>query len=316
MKAVVIDQYGDKSVLKINEKNIPILASDEVLVKIHAASVNPLDWKIRSGELKFFISIKFPYIPGTDFAGVVKDIGSSVTKFKKGDKVYGMLPSKNGGAYAEYVDVKEAHIANMPKNVSFAEAASLPTASIAAHEALTVKGKLKKDVDVLINGASGGVGTIAVQYAKAHGARNVVGVSSSENINFVKELGADRVIDYSKKSFIDEDEIYEIIFDTVGNVSFMGVRGILEPHGTFVTTAGSFSNMALSVATSWWTGRKCRFINVKPSGFILKKITELVESGEIKPVIDKTYTLEEVAKAHDYSETRRARGKIIIKISD
>lgn len=314
MKTVLLNEYGPINNLNIKDIDIPRIGKSDVLVKVHAAGINPLDWKIAEGEMKRYIPLSLPYVLGHDFAGIVHDTGENVKKFKKGDEVYGMLDSQKGGAFAEFVSINQDFLCKKPKNTSMSEAAAIPLTALAALEGLRTKGKLKKGDDVLINGASGGVGTMAIQIANALGANEVTAVCSARNADLVKKLGADHVIDYKKTDFTKQKEIYEIIFDTVGTASFFSTRSVLEPKGKYISTLVSPANMILGFLTTILSGRQCEYIIVRPSGSKLAEITQLVETHKLKPVIEKVYKLTEIHSALERSMSGRVTGKLVLTI--
>lgn len=314
MKAVIAKDFGDSDILKTAERQVPDIQPDELLIRNYASSVNPLDWKILQGEFKNMYAIEFPFTPGHDFAGEVIRIGKDVTRFQKGDKVYGMVETQKSGTYAQYIAVSATHAVHMPQKLSYTEAAAIPLTAMTAYTALVTKGRLKGGDDILVNGASGGVGVMAIQLAKALQAGKITGVTSEENIDLVKSIGADRVINYEKQQFVDEEEIYEIVFDTIGNTSFLASRKILEPKGKFISTIATTWTMIFGFLTSLYSGRKCLYFFVSPNGKTLKTISKFVEDGKVQPVIDKTYKLADVEDAFEYSQTGKAKGKIAIEI--
>ena len=319
MKAVVIRKFGPPDVMNIEEIHKPVISSDEMLVRVHYSSVNPVDWRMRNGSLRFLIGSGFPMILGFDIAGEVVETGSSVTGFKNGDRVFAMLDYRKRGAYAEYARVGEASAVLIPDNVDFKGAAAIPLAALTAYQALHHKGKIKAGDLVLINGSSGGVGSFAVQIAKAAGAR-VTAVCGTENIELVRTLGADKVMDYTKQNVDALLDIYDIIFDTVGTLSFLRISGNLTKCGSYITTipkkpAAIFSLILVPVLSLFGYRKKSTLINVRPSGSDLNSLSLLVKEKKVGPLIDRVFTLEEIREAHAYSETGRARGKIVIKIS-
>jgi NADPH:quinone reductase-like Zn-dependent oxidoreductase len=319
MKAVIIRQFGAPQVMKIEEVEKPAASGDRVLIRVHYSSVNPVDWKIRNGSLKLLTGSRFPKPLGFDFAGEVVEKGPRVTRFKAGDSVFGMLDFRHMGAYAEYVCVRENNVASIPENLTFKEAAAVPLAALTAYQALHDKGRIKNGEAVLINGASGGVGSFAVQIAKAGGA-HVTGVCGTHNIELVKSLGADTVTDYLAKDFSELPDMYDIIFDAVGSHSFFGVSMKLKPSGRYITTLPNRSSDILSffltsLLPPFFSGKKSTFINVRPTGSDLHDLCHMMKEGKLIPVIDRVYTMEEIREAHAYSETGHARGKIVIKIT-
>ncbi|MGV0106314.1 Zinc-binding alcohol dehydrogenase [Nostoc sp. DSM 114160] len=310
MKAVVIRRYGATEVLQYEEVEQPKIEPTQLLVKVRASSVNPIDWKIRQGMLSLITGSKFPKILGFDVAGDVVAVGSGITRFKPGDAIYGCT-SFPGGSYAEFAAVPENLVALKPTNLSYEEAAAVPLAALTALQALRNEGNIQTGQTVLINGAAGGVGTFAVQIAKALGAV-VTGVSSSKNLDLVKSLGADRVIDYTQQDFTEDIAQYDIIFDAVGKRSLSQTKRVLKPNGIYITTLPSPEVFLESVLTALLPGQKAKFILQKPNTQDLIYLKELIEGGKIRVVIDRTYPLQELAAAHAYSETGRAVGKIAI----
>ncbi|MEO0687017.1 MAG: NAD(P)-dependent alcohol dehydrogenase [Cyanobacteria bacterium J06649_11] len=310
MKAMVIYKYGAADVLRYEEVEAPKIKPDELLVKVRAAGINPIDWKIRKGMLKVISGNKFPVILGFDFAGEVLEVGSQVENFRVGDEIYGSL-SVPGGAYAEFAAVSPKVAAVKPANISFEEAAALPVAALTALQSLRDKANIQPSQTILVNGASGGVGIFAVQIAKALGAE-VTGVSSSKNLDFVKSLGADFTIDYTEQDFTQNQVQYDIIFDAVGKQIFDNCKKVLKPNGVYVTTLPNLQNMVSIGLTSLFGNKKAKFILAQPNTADLIYLNELIEAGKLRVVIDRTYPLKELAAAHIYSESERARGKIVI----
>lgn len=317
MKIVLIRKFGPPEVMNIEEVDKPAIPGDQVLIRVHYSSVNPVDWKIRNGSLKFLTGSKFPMMLGFDIAGEVIDVGPAVTKFKKGDRVFGMLHYRQRGAYAEYVAAKEEDLAMIPENLDFREASAVPLAGLTAYQALHHKGNIKRGDVVLINGASGGVGSFAVQIAKAAGAI-VTAVCGTDNLERIKALGVDRVIDYRKQDFTELPDKFDIIFDAVGKRSFFQIRRNLKANSSYVTTLPNMANiysLSLVPFMSLFGYRKKSFlINVHPSGLDLNSLSLLIKQEKLFPLIDRVFTLEEIRKAHAYSETDHAHGKIVIKI--
>ncbi|MEM1393479.1 MAG: NAD(P)-dependent alcohol dehydrogenase [Cyanobacteria bacterium P01_H01_bin.150] len=310
MKAMVIYKYGDADVLRYEEVEAPKIKPDELLVKVHAAGVNPIDWKIRKGMLKVISGNKFPMILGFDLAGEVLEVGSQVKSFQVGDEIYGSL-SVPGGAYAELAAVSQKVAAVKPANISFEEAAALPVAVLTALQSLRDKANIQPSQTVLVNGASGGVGIFAVQIAKALGAE-VTGVCSSKNLDFVKSLGADFTIDYTQQDFTENQVQYDIILDAVAKQTFDNCKKVLKPRGIYVTTLPTFQNMISIGLTSLFGSKKAKFILAQPNTADLICLNELIEAGKLRVVIDCIYPLQELAAAHIYSESERAKGKIVI----
>ena len=310
MKAQVIRRYGAAEVLQYEDVEQPKIEPTQLLVKVRASSVNPIDWKIRKGMLSLITGSKFPKILGFDVAGEVVEVGSGVTRFKLGDAIYGST-SFPGGGYAEFAAVPENLVALKPTNLSYEEAAAVPLAALTALQALRDQGNIQTGQNVLINGAAGGVGSFAVQIAKALGAE-VTGVSSTKNLDLVKSLAVDRVIDYTQQDFAQDTAQYDIIFDAVGKRSLSQTKRVLKPNGVYITTLPSPEVFLESVLTAFLPVQKAKFILQKPNTQDLIYLKELIEAGKIRAVIDRTYPLQELAAAHGYSETGRAVGKIAL----
>lgn len=325
MKAIVYCDYGVAN-LKFQDVEKPAPADDQLLVRVHAASVNPLDWHFVEGTPYLMralaAGLRKPKDTqlGVDFAGTVEAVGKNVTKFKPGDEVFG----GRTGAFADYVCVRESRaVALKPASVTFEQAASVPIAGITALQALRDKGKLQPGQKVLINGASGGVGTFAVQIAKSYGAE-VTGVCSTRNVDLVKGLGADHVIDYTKEDFTKSDQRYDLIVDNVGNRSLSECRRVLKPQGTFVLVGGGGANeqgligpMAKPVKlmlVSPFVSQKMGMILAELNHDDLALLADLMQSGKVKPVIDRTYKLGDLPDAIRYLEQGHARGKVVVTV--
>lgn len=312
LKAVFYNKYGSPNVLEIGELEKPKINEGEILVQAYASSVNPVDWKIRNGSMKIFTEKKFPKGLGSDIAGKIVEIGEKVTRFAIGDEVYGKISGFKGNAYAEYVVAKPEDLGQKPVNLSFNEAATIPLAALTAYQALVNHGELTKGSKVLINGCSGGVGHFGVQIAKALGA-DVTGVCSTKNVALAKELGADKVIDYTENNVANNVGKYDIFFDVVANQSYGKIKPILNKNGKYVTTLPSVG-LILNFVTGLFSFKKASMVNVKSNPQDLQLITEMIENGKVKPMIDKIYPLEDVQEAHRYSETGRVIGKLALSI--
>ena len=323
MKGVVRRCYGSPDVVKYEDLAKPTPADGEVLVRVHAASVNPLDWHYMEGT-PYFVHIDAgfgkPDNPrlGVDFAGTVEAVGKDVTRFKPGDEVFG----GKFGAFAEYVSVPEKRaIALKPANVSFEQAASVPIAALTALQALRDKGHIKAGQKVLVNGASGGVGTFAVQIAKAFGAE-VTGVCSTKNVELVRSLGADHVVDYTREDFTKGTERYDLIVDNVATHSASDYKRVLKPNGIFVmlgsTAPGHWFGWLKLPLEAWilspFMSQKFGMMLAELNRDDLAVMAELMQSGKVTPVIDRTYKLSEAAEALRYLERGHARGKVVLSV--
>jgi NADPH:quinone reductase-like Zn-dependent oxidoreductase len=313
MKAVVINKFGGNDVVEIQDLPRPALRPEEVLIKVHAASINPVDWKIRSGMLRMITGSKFPMMLGRECAGEVVETGGEVKKFRKGDQVVGVPSIKRMGAFAEYAIAQQKATFPKPKNIGFEEAAAIPIAGLTALQALRNKGHIAPGWTVLINGASGGVGHFAVQIAKIFGSE-VTAVCSGANAGFVKSLGADHVIDYSQEDFTGGDARYDIIFDAVAKHSFGECKRVLSSKGVYVSTLPSLSVIVNQYITGFLTAKKATFINVSPNSADMEWMKAQIEAGRINIVIDKIYSLDQAKEAMAYSETGKAKGKIVLKM--
>jgi NADPH:quinone reductase-like Zn-dependent oxidoreductase len=324
MKAILHCEYGGPDVLKVEEIEKPVPHDNQVLVKVRANSVNPLDLTIRGPLLlRPLFGLRKPKDTrlGVDYAGTVEAVGKNVTNFKPGDDVFG---GKNG-AIAEYVCVlADRAVVLKPANVTFEQAAAVPVAAITALQGLRDKGKIQSGQRVLINGASGGVGTFAVQIAKSFGTE-VTGVCSTRNVDLVRSIGADHVIDYTKEDFTKTDQRYDLIFDLVGNHSFSERRRILNPNGICVMAgiggAGWHEGFATRLFGELNGYLRSRFVSQKFIAYIaqfnkadMSILADLMQAGKMTPVIDKTYKLNETADALRYLETGHARGKVVISL--
>ena len=324
IKAIVHCEYGSPDVLKLEDIEKPVPNDNQLLVKVRAASVNPLDLTIRGPWLiRPVLGLRKPKDTrlGVDYAGIVEAVGKDVTNFKPGDEVFG---GKNG-ALAEYICVlADRAVVLKPSNMSFEQVASAPVAAITALQGLRDKGKIQSGQKVLINGASGGVGTFAVQIAKSFGAE-VTGVCSTRNLDMVRSLGADHVIDYTKEDFTKGEQRYDLIFDLVGNHSFSERRRILNPNGICVMAgiggAGWHDGILSRLAGELNAYMRSRFVSQKFISYIaqfnkkdMMVLADLMQSGKMTPVIDRTYKLSEVPAALRYLEQGHARGKVVVTL--
>ncbi|MDI9639416.1 NAD(P)-dependent alcohol dehydrogenase [Kamptonema cortianum] len=322
MKAITATRYGSPDVLSFEEVERPEPSPGEVLVKIHATGVNAGDWHLLRGEpflirlMGFGLLKPKNRILGTDIAGVVEAIGDSATEFKVGDKVFGSLATSGFGGFAEYASARADAMALMPQNVSFEEAASLPTSALTALQALR-KGSVQAGMEVLVNGASGGVGSFSVQIAKSLGA-HVTGVSSSRNLDLVRELGADEVIDYTSVDFTTMGKCYDVIHAANGYHPISHYGRVLKDGGTYVMTGGTSRQLTEVMLWGKWHSRRGNktFCNVmmEPESSDLVFIRNLVEAGKVKPNIEDVYSLKQVAEAIRKTEIGHNSGKLVVSM--
>ncbi|HVU46052.1 MAG TPA: NAD(P)-dependent alcohol dehydrogenase [Terracidiphilus sp.] len=321
MKAIVYRKNGPPDVLTCEEIEKPAPGDHEVLIKVCAAAVNPLDCHMLKGGpalMRLLFGPRRPKCPGVDVAGIVEAVGPGVTQFRAGDSVFGTCR----GAFAEYAIAPESSLAAKPEGVPFEDAAAAPVAALTALQGLRNHGRILTGQSVLVNGASGGVGTFALQFAKISGA-HVAAVCSARNADLVRSLGADFVIDYTQEDFAKGRARYDLIFDLAGNHSFSACRRVLSPHGIFVG-AGVLDapkslvlmllGLIVAFVRSWFSSRKFTTFVAKANHEDLSFIGRLLAGGQLKSVIDKRYTLSEVPDAMRYQGTWRVRGKLVIKV--
>src|SRR3990167_6227588 len=332
MKAFTVDRYGKKESLRATDVPEPVLRDDEVLIEVHATGVNLLDSKIRSGEFKLILPYRTPFVLGHDVAGVVVRVGPRVRHFKPGDEVYSRPDDFRIGTFAEFVAVKEDSVALKPRNLSMEEAASIPLVGLTAWQALVEKAKLKKGQKVFIQAGSGGVGTFAIQLAKHLGA-SVATTTGTGNVAWVKDLGADVVVDYKKDAFETILSDYDAVLNSEDGKTLEKSLGVLKPGGQLISISGppdlAFAEeikapwlvKQVLLALSFGTQRKAKrlhvgysFLFMKASGSQLRQITALIESGAIRPVIDKVFPFDATNEALAYVESGRAKGKVVIKV--
>lgn len=313
MKAVTISRYGGNEVVDVADVPVPIPGQDDVLIKVHAASINPVDWKIRNGMLKILTGHAFPKILGFECAGEVVGTGARVQQFQKGDFVIGFTGIKRLAAFAEYVCVDEGSTFAKPDNCGFDEAATLPIAGLTALQALRDLGQLAAGGHVLINGASGGVGTFAVQIAKILGAR-VTAVCSAGNAALVHDLGADRVLDYAQEDFTRGGESFDVVFDAVAKRSFAECKRVMTANGIYISTLPTPSVLLNQYLTGFFTRRTARAVIAKPNAADMEWMKNHIEAGKLRVVVDKVFSLEQIKEALTYSETGKARGKVVVRI--
>ena len=308
MNAIVMHEYGNSDVLKYEEVNVPEIKADEILIRVEYASVNPYDWKIREGYAKSYLQLRLPAILGIDAAGTVEEVGDKVNKFKAGDKVFCRADFTRGGSYAEYIAVGERQVAHAPRSVPLRETAGLPVVAGTAWSALFEVANLRRGQRVLITGASGGVGSVAVQLAKNAGAY-VIGTTSGKNTDFVKSLGADEVVDYTTGNFSERIDPVDVVFDTVDGDTLAKSYELVKKGGVLVTSAGQPDD-----ELAHKHGISAKGLMVSTDGKRLEEIAALVDAGKLRIHVDKEYPLSEIKAAHDFSQSAHVRGKIIIRI--
>ena len=308
MKAVRIHEFGGPDVLSIDEIPVPVPAKDEVLIRVHATSVNPVDWKIREGQRKEKFPSILPLTIGWDVSGVIEALGEKVGNFRIGDEVYGRPDPTKNGAYAEYIVVKANLVSIKPISIGHTEAAAVPLAGLTAWQGIFDHGLLKEGQKVLIHAAAGGVGSYAVQFAKNIGV-HVIGTASDQNIDFLKRLGADEVIDYNMENFEDRLSDIDLVLDTIGGDTQLKSINVLKPGGRIITT----------LAPEFLAEAKAK--NVHLIGYMaqsipeqLIKIAALIDNGKVKPIIQTVYPLTDAKKAHIESEQGHTRGKIVLQV--
>jgi len=333
MKAFIIDRYGKKEAGRIGEVPQPELRDDDVLIQIHAASINALDSKIKSGEFKLILPYRFPLILGNDVAGTVVRVGARVRSFKPGDEVYARPDDDRIGTFAEFIAVKESSLALKPMNLGMVEAASLPLVALTAWQVLVETAQLKKGQKVLIHAGSGGVGTIAIQLAKHLGAF-VATTTSTANVDWVKALGADVVIDYKQQDFATVLRDYDVVLNSLGNGELNKSLQVLKPGGHLISISGPPTPVfAIARGLAWplrqvlrllsfgirhkakKNGSHYSFVFMRADGAQLREITALIESGAIRPVVDKVFPFQDTHQALAYVDSGRAKGKVVVQVA-
>nr|WP_298168412.1 NADP-dependent oxidoreductase [uncultured Pseudomonas sp.] len=332
MKAFIIDRYAKKEVGRIGDPPTPELRDDDVLIQIHAASVNQLDTKIKNGEFKLILPYRLPLILGNDMAGTVVRVGARVRSFKPGDEVYARPDDDRIGTFAEFIAVKASSLALKPKNLSMVEAAALPLVALTAWQVLVETAKLKKGQKVFIQAGSGGVGSIAIQLAKHLGAF-VATTTSTANVDWAKALGADLVIDYKKQDFASVLRDYDVVLNSLGNDELKKSLQILKPGGHLISISGPPTPTFAAARGLAWPlkqvlrllssgirkqaerqGKQYTFVFMRADGAQLREITSLIESGAIRPVVDKVFPFPDTQKALAYVDSGRAKGKVVVQV--
>jgi alcohol dehydrogenase len=332
MKAFILDRYGSNDAVRAGEMPAPEPKHDEVLVQIHSAGVNPVDIKIRNGDLKRIMRYRLPIILGHEVAGVVTGVGSQVVGFRPGDEVYARVSKDQTGGFAEFVSISEDAVALKPKTVTMEEAASIPLVGLTAWQALIERADLRKGQKVLVHAGSGGVGTFAIQLAKYLGA-TVATTTSSGNCELVKQLGADVAIDYRKDRFEAALSDYDVVLSTLGGETLEKSLQVLKPGGILVSLPGPPDPAyATEIGASWIVslamrllsyrirkkakrhGVRYSFLMMRASGNQLREIASLIDTGRVRPVVDRVFPFESTREALAYVETGRAKGKVVVKV--
>ena len=309
MKAVLIHAYGGPEALSLEDIPRPTPKANEVLVRVSAAGVNPVDWKLREGHLQQIMPVQFPFTPGCDIAGIVESLGEDVGDFEVGQEVYGAVPPMTGGGYAEYVIVPSTTLAAKPKNLSFVEVASVPSVAVTAWQSLFEAGGLTAGQTVLVHGGSGGVGMFAVQFARQKGAK-VIATCSADNVEFVKSLGADEVLDYKAVRFEEEVSGVDVVLDTQGGDTQERSWETLKSGGILVSVVSPPSEDKAEEANA-----KGVMVQIAANKALLTEIAEMLDAGTIKTEIAKTFPLSEARQAQDLSQIGHTRGKIVLQIA-
>ncbi|MDP9253437.1 MAG: NADP-dependent oxidoreductase [Verrucomicrobiota bacterium] len=310
MKAIIVHEYGGPEVLKYEEVPRPEPKEDEILVRVIAAGVNPVDGMIRSGKFAQYFRTKLPLVPGYDIAGIVDKTGAKITKFKGGDSVYAFIGLKDGGGYAEYAVATEQEASAKPKSLTYEQAAAVPLVASTAWQALIDTAKLRATQTVLIHGGSGGVGSLAIQIAKARGAK-VIATASTPNQDLLKQLGADVAIDYTKTKFEDVAKDVDVVLDSVGKDTLARSYGVVKKGGFIVSLVARPDSVQLDAH-----GIRGAPLDVKPDANELAEITKFIEAKKITPVISQVLPLSEAAKAQEQAATGHTRGKIVLKVAN
>ena len=310
MKAIRIHNYGGPEVLKYEDAPRPQPQAGEVLVRVHAAGVNPIDWKIREGHMKDIFPVSFPLILGWDLSGVIEEVGSGATRFKIGDEVYSVPDPTRNGAYADYIVVRESELALKPNSLHHIRAAAVPLAALTAWQALFDTAQLQPSQRVLIHAGSGGVGHFAVQLAKWKGA-DVFATASTKNQDLLRKLGVDEPIDYTQQRFEDVARKIDIVLDTIGGETQERSWSVLKKGGNLVSLVQPPSEEKAKAL-----GVRAAFVASHPSGARLAEIAKLIDSGKLAPVIDRILPLSEVRRAHELSQSGHTHGKIVLRVKN
>lgn len=307
MKAIQIHEHGGPEVLRYENAPRPTVGRADVLIRVQAAAVNPLDWKLRAGIYPLEPPHTFPWIPGFDVAGIIEEVGSDVQNFTVGDAVYG---SPDGGGYAEYAVIPANEVAHKPHSVDFVQAAALPIVGLTAWQGIFATAALQAGQTILIHGAAGGVGSIAVQLAKWHGAQ-VIGTASAHNLAFLRQLGADEVIDYNATRFEEVVKAVDVVYDTVGGETLQRSWTVLKPGGVLLSIVDEPSP---ELAAAYGVQAQATVVE-PPHGAQLSKLAQLVDAGQLKPIVSTILPMQQAHQAHRLIEGRHVRGKIVLQVA-
>jgi NADPH:quinone reductase-like Zn-dependent oxidoreductase len=310
MKAIRIHKYGGPEVLQYEEAPRPKPAAGEVLIRVHAAGVNPIDWLVREGRVKDVFPHSFPFVPGWDVSGVVDEVGAGVTQFKPADEVYSVPDPLRDGAYAEYIAVRESEVALKPKSLHHVHAAAVPLAALTAWQTLCDTAKLEPGQRVLIHAAAGGVGHFAVQLAKWKGA-HVIATASTKNHELLRELGADETIDYTSQRFEEVARNVDVVLDPIGGDTQERSWQVLKKGGALLSIV-----QPPSAEKAKELGVRAAFVASHPNGAELAKIAELIDSGDLKPIVNRILPLPEARRAHELSQSGHTHGKIVLRVKE
>ncbi|MEN8223696.1 MAG: NAD(P)-dependent alcohol dehydrogenase [Acidobacteriota bacterium] len=312
MRSVIFNKYGGPDVLEIKDVEKPQLDEKSILVKVKASSVNPVDYKVRRGDMKILSGKKFPKYAGSDFSGVIEEAGEAAAGYKKGDEVYGFLNPMKGGAYSDYLIADPANVSLKPEKFSFEQAASMPIAALTALQALNYLGNVNEGSTVLVNGATGGVGSFAIQLAKAQGAE-VTGICSEKNMKLCKDLGADEVFNYEDGELSESGRKFDVFFDAAAKSSFSKSKKLINSRGIYITTIPGSGVVLNRLFNFFPFKKKSKYIMVKSSGVDLTILTGFAMTGDFHPVVENIFKLDKISDAQELAESGKFRGKIVIK---
>lgn len=314
MKKIIYNQFGDADVLEMADVAMPVVSERTILIKVKAMSINPLDWKVRNGEMKLMSGSKFPRGTGIDFSGIVEATGDNITKYKKGDEVFGLLDVFKGAALAEYILVEEKDIALKPKGISFEQAAAAPVVGLAALQLFDALVHIQTGPEVLINGASGGIGMFAIQIAKMKGAI-VTAVAGDNGLEAVKAWGSDRAVNYRKEDVLKSGKLYDAVIDLSNQMPYRSAKKIMKASSVYVHTAPGPKQIISSFFISLFSAKKYKVLLLKPSPVYLKELKRYIEEG-LTVVVSKAYPFDSFKAAYTEAPTAHTAGKAVITVND